>query len=176
MSYQRPIFNSGLYGKCNASVMNGFVDSAEAVFANEEGLRWAQRQVVQGELQLTFLAKLTAATVLAPNRWEYVFEPYTHSSAATLRVPTTLTTTTWGSSTADPSTKAINIREARNTATVIDGSALPAGASIGPVGSTYAAGWTTTSLAGYVWMHVEYDKDGGILHWFDAPNPIDCGS
>lgn len=175
MSYQRPIFNSGLYGKANASVMNGFVDSAEAVFFNEEGLRWAQRQVVQGELQLTFLAKLTAATVLLPNRWEYVFEPFVIHTAAAFRVPTTLTAGTWGSSTGDATTKAVNLRELRNTATVIDGSALPGGASIGPVGSVYAGGWATTSLEGYVFMHVDTDKQGNLVHWFDAPNPIDCG-
>ncbi len=174
MSYQRPIFNAGLYGKANASVMNGFVDSAEAVFANEEGLRWAQRQVVQGDLQLTFLAKLTSATLLAPNRWEYAFEPYTYSSSATGRLPVALTTTTWGASTTDPKTKAINIRETRNLSANIDGSPLPTGASIGPVGSSWATGWPTSGLEGYVWMHAEYDQDGGILHWFDAPNPIKC--
>ena len=31
MSYQRPIFNNGLFGKANAFVMNGFVDSAAAL-------------------------------------------------------------------------------------------------------------------------------------------------
>ena len=70
--------------------------------------------------------------------------------------------------------KAIHIRDTRTLSANIDGSPLPIGASIGPVGSSWSSGWPTSSLAGYVWMHAEYDQDGGILHWFDAPNPVVC--
>jgi hypothetical protein len=39
MSNQRPIFNNGLYGKANRTVMNAFMDSADALAANQPG-RW----------------------------------------------------------------------------------------------------------------------------------------
>ena len=169
MGYQTPIFESGLFGKANRFVCNGWTQSAQAVSANAEGLEWAQRQVVQGSVQERWLAKLTAATSITSDRWKYTFEPFSITSAAD---PASLLTGTWGKGTG-----AINIRELRNDGAQIDGSPKPAGSSVGPVGSVYTNGaWRTTDLAGYVEMHLEYDTSGGVLYWFSEPNPVRCGS
>jgi hypothetical protein len=136
---------------------------------NAEGIRWAQEQLAKASTPERWLAKITAASLLAPNRWEYTFEPFTYNVA---RNPVQLLTGTFGAG-----TLAVNIRETRNSATTVDGSPLPTGTSIGPVGSSYVAGaWVTTSLAGYVEMHADYDSVGAVLYWFDAPNPTRCGT
>lgn len=169
MSFQRPIFENGLFGKANRFVCNTWTDSAEMVANNAEGIRWAQDQLARTSTPDSWLAKLTAATLVSPNRWQYVFEPFTFNS---VRAPVQLLAGTFGTG-----TLAVNLRETRNTATDVDGSPLPTGASIGPVGSSYIGGsWATTSLAGYVHMHVEYDSTGAILYWFDAMNPTRCGT
>lgn len=168
MSHQVPIFESGLFGKANRFVTNAWTESASAVAANAEGLEWAQRQVVQEAVQTTYLAKITTATVLGTNRWRYdgVAFDITAAGAATV------STGTFGQFTG-----ALNIRELRNTAGVIDGSPLPTGASIGPVGSSWTGTvWSTTSLEGYVWITVAYDTGGNVLYWFDTPNPSRCGT
>jgi hypothetical protein len=167
VSFQRPIFNSGLFGKANRFVCNAWTDSAEAVGENAEGIRWAQQQVVRGEVQDTFLAKLTVASLLSPNRWEYEFEGFLYG-------PTPARTPQQLAGTFALGVGALNLRETRNTTTAIDGSPLPTGASIGPVGSSYSGGWSTTNLAGYVWMHADYGSDGSLVYWFDAINPIKC--
>lgn len=169
MSFQRPIFENGLFGKANRFVCNTWTDSAEMVANNAEGIRWAQEQLAKASTPERWLAKITAATLISPNRWTYTFEPFTYSAA---RNPVALLAGTFGSGTA-----AINIRETRNTASAVDGSPLPTGATVGPVGSDYFSGsWTTTPLAGYVEMHADYDSAGGVLYWFDAPNPTRCGT
>ncbi len=169
MSFQRPIFENGLFGKANRFVCNTWTDSAEMVANNAEGIRWAQEQLAKASTPERWLAKITAASLLAPNRWEYTFEPFTYNVA---RNPVQLLTGTFGAG-----TLAVNIRETRNSATTVDGSPLPTGTSIGPVGSSYVAGaWVTTSLAGYVEMHADYDSVGAVLYWFDAPNPTRCGT
>ena len=172
MSYQEPIFTSpaGLFGKANGFVVNAWTDAARSTNANAEGMEWAQRQVVQGGMNRTWLAKLTQAVPLAGafNRWRYHFVPFNVTIAGT----PTVTQTTFG-----VGEGALNIRELRNTPAQVDGSPIPNGASVGPVGSTWAANaWTTTSLEGYVWMHVSYTPTGTTLFWFDTPNPVRCAA
>jgi len=167
MSYQAPIFESGLFGKANRFVCNGWTQSAQAVSANAEGIEWAQRQVVQGSVPERWLAKLTAATSIAPDRWIYTFEPF---GITANREPAALLSSTWGKG-----TTAINLRELRNDGSQVDGSPKPSGSSIGPVGSTYgASGWTTSQLTGYVEMNLDYTTSGGVLYWFSEPNPVRC--
>ncbi len=168
MSYQEPIFNSGLFGKANRFVTNAWTDAARAANAYAEGMEWAQRQVVSGSPTETWLAKLTTATVLAPNRWRYAFTGFDITSAGAALT---------SANTFGEGTLAINIRELRNTAGAVDGSPIPTGATVGPVGSAWTAGaWTTSSLEGYVWMHASYCTDGSTLFWFDTPNPVRCAA
>ena len=166
MSYQEPIFTSGLFGKANRFVTNAWTDAARAANAYAEGMEWAQRQVVSGSPTETWLAKLTTATVLAPNRWRYAFVGFDITS---LGLPVT------SSNTFGEGTLALNLRELRNTAAAMDGTPIPLGATVGPVGSTWAANdWTVVDLEGYVWMHASYCTDGTTLFWFDTPNPVRC--
>lgn len=167
MTFQAPIFNSGLFGKANEFVCNAWTESSRAVAASAEGIEWAQQQVKRLNLPDVWLAKVTAASSLATNRWTYTFEPFAiDSSSAAVSV-----SGTWGTGSG-----AINIRELRNTSTAIDGSPIPAGASIGPFGSTWSgSAWSTTSLAGYCEMHTEYRDDGSVLYWFSEINPSRCG-
>jgi hypothetical protein len=168
MTYQDPIFERGLFGKANAFVVNAWGNAARAASDYAEGMEWAQRQVVSGAVTETWLAKCTTATLLAPNRWRYAFEDFDITSAA---APLT------NSNTFGEGTQAINIRELRNTAGAIDGTPIPTGATVGPVGSVWnGTAWTTTNLEGYVWMHATYDTTGGTLFWFDTPNPVRCAS
>lgn len=172
MSYQEPIFNSesGLFGRANRFVVNSWVDASRATNAYSEGMDWAQRQVIQGGMNRTWLAKLTAATLIAPNRWRYAFSAFNITAGFLPQ----LTPTTFGQG-----VDAVNIRELRNTAAQVDGSPIPNGASVGPVGSSWSAqnvAWNTTELEGYVWMHASYTPTGTTLFWFDTPNPVRCAS
>ena len=168
MSYQEPIFNSGLFGKANRFVTNAWTDAARAANAYAEGMEWAQRQVVSGSPTETWLAKLTTATLLAPNRWRYAFTGFDITSAGGVAT---------SSNTFGEGTLALNIRELRNTAAALDGSPIPTGATAGPVGSSWnGTAWTTTNLEGYVWMHASYCTDGTTLFWCDTPNPVRCAS
>jgi len=168
MSYQQPIFDSGLFGKANRFVVNGWTDAAVAVSEHGEGIRWAQEQVRRAQVQTRFLARITTATALAANRWRYDGGGLDITSVADPAA---------ASGTFGTFTGAINLRELRNTATVLDGSPIPTGASVGPVGSSYSgSAWSTTALQGYVEMVVAYDTSGNLLYWFDAPNPTRCAS
>ena len=167
MSYQEPIFTSGLFGKANRFVTNAWTDAARAANAYAEGMEWAQRQVVSGSPTETWLAKLTTATVLAPNRWRYAFVGFDITSVGAAVT---------SSNTFGEGTLALNLRELRNTASELDGTPIPTGASAGPVGSTWnGSAWITTGMEGYVWMHASYCTDGSTLFWFDTPNPVRCG-
>ena len=168
MSYQTPIFESGLFGKANRFVCNGWTQSAQAVSANAEGIEWAQRQVVQGSVPERWLAKLTAATSIGSDRWSYTFEPFGINS---INAPAGLiSASTWGKGTG-----ALNLRELRNDGNQVDGSPKPSGSTIGPVGSVYSgSAWTITNLAGYVEIHLDYNTSGGVLYWFSEPNPVRC--
>lgn len=170
MSYQEPIFTSaaGLFGRANGFVVNAWTDAARAANAYAEGMEWAQRQVVAGRVTDAWLAKLTAATVLAPNRWRYAFTGFDITAAGGVAT---------SSNTFGEGTLALNLRELRNTAAALDGSPIPTGATAGPVGSSWnGTAWTTANLEGYVWMHASYCSDGTTLFWFDTPNPVRCAS
>lgn len=168
MTYQEPIFQRGLFGQANAFVVNAWGNAARVASEYAEGMDWAQRQVVAGRQTDTWLAKCTSATLLAPNRWRYAFEDFDITASA---APLT------NSNTFGEGTGAINIRELRNTAAAIDGTPIPTGATVGPVGSVWnGTAWTTTNLEGYVWMHATYDTTGGTLFWFDTANPVRCAS
>lgn len=170
MTYQRPVFTGGgLFGKANRFVCNAWTDGAESVAEHAEGIRWSQQQVVRGSIPERWLAKITAATALAANRWHYTF------------VAAEITALRYGSvlnGTFGQGAGAVNIREMTNNATTVDGSRIPTGATIGPVGSVYVAGtgWPITPLEAYVEMRLDYDASGGVLYWFDAPNPSECGT
>jgi hypothetical protein len=182
VSHQRPIFNTGLFGRANASVCNAWTDAADAVSQNADGIAWASEQVVRGSVPETWLAKLTSAVSLGTNRWKYVFEPMTISLATNAATPQQLLAGTFGKTPAGPTHEqhAFNIRELRNTAAEIDGTVLATGQTIGPVGSTWtnlgggAAGWSLVNLAGYVLLHQEYSAEGLSLFWFDCVNPTRC--
>ena len=167
MTFQAPIFNSGLFGKANEFVCNAWTEASRSVSASAEGIEWAQRQVAKSDLPDRWLAKVTAASSAGTNKWTYTFEPFVIDSGG---APASVSGT-WGTGTG-----AINIRELRNSGSEIDGSPIPAGASIGPFGSTWSGtAWSTTSLSGYTEMHSDYRSDGSVLFWFDGINPTRCG-
>lgn len=166
-SEQVPIFESGLFGKANSIVCNSWTDAARIVAENAEGIRWAQSQVVGGHVTLRFLAKITSAASLAPNRWLYTGTAMQLTSTYATSVPSG----SFGTFSA-----AINLRELRNTSTMVDGSLLD-GATIGPVGSEYVDAddaWKLTGLEGYVEMVADYNSSGGLVYWFDCVNPSVC--
>ena len=165
MTYQNPIFESGLFGKANDSVCNWWTETARIVSENAEGIRWAQQQVVRGGVTTRFLAKITSAEALAANRWTYSGTAFQITSSFGTSVP---------AGSFGTFSSAVNLRELRNTATVIDGSPL-SNATIGPVGSSYVNDtWATTQLIGYVEMVADYNASGGLVYWFDCPNPSAC--
>ena len=166
MTFQAPIFESGLFGKANRFVCNSWTQSAQLVAENAEGLDWAQRQLVKGSVPTAWLARVTAATPYGANRWLYTFEAVVLTAAHGVQAASG----TWGKG-----TNAVNIREITNTSNTADGSPVPAGATIGPVGSTYSSGWTFT-LNGIVQMNLSYDAAGNAAWWFSAPNPVRCSA
>lgn len=169
MTYMRPRFEQGLFGSANKFVCNRWTDSSEFVAESTEGIRWAQSQLVQGNIVAQGLCEAVSATVLAANRWEYTVR---------LWVPAAITGSAIAAVT-DPRfdyTKCRNLREEHNTATTVDGMDITAPAStIGPVGSTWTGtAWTTTSLQAKFVVSVVYDLGGNAYAFFDRPNPIRC--
>jgi hypothetical protein len=165
MSFQTPIFESGLFGKANRFVCNSWQQSAELVAENAEGIDWAQRQLHGASVPKSWLARVRTATLFAPNRWFYTFESVIITPAHGV-LPTG---GNWGKGSG-----AINIREITNTATVIDGSPKPTDATIGPVGSTWSGTAWSLALTGTVEMHLSYDSSGAAAWWFSEPNPARC--
>lgn len=168
MSIQDPIFQRQINGFASREWANRTTHAADMVHGSTTLLELGQMQLFQDGLPAVWLAKITAASAIggASNRWTY--------DGVVLVIDGTSPDTT--SDEYGKFTGALNIRELRNDSTKIDGTEIPAGASVGPVGSVYSGGaWTTSSLAGYVAMHASYKKDGSVLFWFDAPNPSRCG-
>jgi hypothetical protein len=170
MSNQRPIFNSGLYGKANRTVMNAFMESADTLAANQGAIDWAYRaSMPEAFTSRTFLARIqTASVITAGCRWSY------SGTEAVL-----LSASPWHetvSGTQYDFTGAINLREIFNSSsTDIDGMDLTSPAStVGPVGSYYSSGWVTSGLEALVVMTVAYTKTGAASYYFDRPNPIRC--
>jgi len=170
MSNQRPIFNSGLYGKANRTVMNAFMDSADALAANQPAIDYAYRASMPEPFATrTFLARIQTATAITAGRWSYAGTEAVLLSASPWHETVTGTQYDF--------TGALNLREIFNTSgTDIDGMDLTTPAStVGPVGSAYvSAAWGTTSLEALVIMTVSYTKTGAISYYFDRPNPLRC--
>lgn len=167
MSVNRPNFRVGLFGMARHEACNSWTDAAAELADKAEGLDAAQQGVVGYEVPTTYLAKMTSASTIGgtTNRWLY----------SGVAIVVDGTTPEAMSDSFGLVTDAINIREFRNDSTTIDGSPIPSGASVGPVGSSWVdSAWTTSSMAGYVWIHREYKKDGSALYWFDTPNPSRC--
>lgn len=165
VTYQAPIFESGLFGKANAFVCNSWTEAARAYGNYAEGIEWAQREMMAGKVMTRFLAKITDATQIGSNRWEYSFEPFSiDGSSAPASVNGDFAT---GSG-------ALNLRELRNTASEIDGTPI-SGFTIGPFGSSRNDGsWITNGLSGYCEMIVTHRTDGSVLFWFSESNPSAC--
>ena len=171
MTYTRPIFSRGLFGKANRLVCNGWTEAAAAVGENRQGLDWAQRQLVRGTVIAQALCTVNSATAWSggTNRWLYsvqlwVPDPYV---AGGIAQPADSRFTY---------TDCVNIREWHNVAglAVCNDLTTPA-ASIGPVGSQYTAGaWPTTNLSAKVHVWVVYDRKGLVFPYFDRPNPLRC--
>lgn len=171
MTYTRPIFSKGLFGKANRVVCNGWTEAAALTADNRQGIEWAQRQLVTGTVIAQALCTVNSA---APwpggvNRWLYDIQ---------LWIPDPLVAGGIGQA-ADSRftyTQAVNIREWHNVAGVADCNDLTAPlASIGPVGSRYTAGaWPITALEAKVHVWVVYDRKGLVFPYFDRPNPLRC--
>jgi hypothetical protein len=170
MSNQRPIFNSGLYGKANRTVMNAFMDSADALAANQPAIDYAYRaSMPEAFATRTFLARIQTATLITAGRWSYAGTEAVLLSASPWHENVTGTQYDF--------TGALNLREIFNTSgTDIDGMDFTTPAStVGPVGSSYvSAAWATTSLEALVIMTVSYTKTGAVSYYFDRPNPMRC--
>lgn len=165
VTYQNPIFEKGLFGAANESVCNWWTETSRIVSENTEGIRWAQQQVVGGHVTTRFLAKITSATLFAPNRWVYSGTAFHITSGFATAVP---------SGSFGTFNSAVNLRELRNTTSQADGTALTY-MTIGPVGSEFLNdAWKTSNLAGYVEMVADYNSSGGLVYWFDCANPSAC--
>lgn len=170
MTYKRPIFSQGLFGKANNEVCNLWTESAVAVRENAEGIAWAQRQLVRGSVQNEALCELLSATLISPNRWSYTLRLFVP--------PGTGSVVSYGSDSRWNYSNALNLREWHNTATVVDGTDVNIPPStFGPVGSHWdnsAPGWVTTGLEAKVHVRVVYTTSGTALAYFDRPNPFRC--
>lgn len=169
MTWHRPNFRQGLFGAANRVVTNGWTDASEMVAENAEGIRAAQRSLVQPQIVSSHLCEVVSAASLASNRWTYTVKVWIPPSIA-------------GSGLSPQQDDRFNfstcrnLREEHNTATTADGMDLTNPATtIGPVGSNWSgSAWTTTSLAAKVLVHVVYDAGGNAYAFFDRPNPVRC--
>lgn len=173
MPIMRPIFDGrgmpGARGKAGREVANTWTNGAEVALAGVQQLDNAKLQLFPSTIAYRWLGKCTAATSIGANRWKYEGEAIAIAGTA----PILLAAGDQFGRFVD----ALNIRELRNDATAIDGSPLPAGATIGPVGSTWSGGsWSTTELAGYVELCAGYLDDGSLLVWFSENNPGRCAA
>jgi hypothetical protein len=154
-------------GSANRFVANSWTDSASTVTQHQDGIVWAQQQLVQPTVVSSGLCSIKSATSLAANRWTYTIELWSPPATGGIAVP------------ADERfnyANARNLREEFNTATDIDGMDISTPpATIGPVGSIYTGGaWTISSLKARVYVWVVYDSAGTAVPFFDRPNPIRC--
>lgn len=169
MTWHRPIFNAGIFGKANRVVTNGWTDSAGTVRENSEGIKYAQTLVVQPQIIAQQLCEVVSAASLAANRWTYTVKIWVPPSIAGAGVAA-MTDDRFSFTTCR------NLREEHNTATLVDGMDITTPASsIGPVGSTWTGtAWTTTALEAKCLVNVVYDLGGNAYAFFDRPNPIRC--
>lgn len=173
MSWARPIFNSGLYGRANRAVVNSWSRGSSLAQDNEETFQWARRAMKAGNVWDMGLVLIQSATLISganPHRWRYsvvAAYPDNPDGLAGVTLPTEKRRTY---------TKAYNLREWFNTALLVDTMPVNAPAiTIGPVGSTYTAGaWPTTELTALVQLFVTRDRAGKPFPFFDRPNPVRC--
>lgn len=165
MTYQAPIFESGLFGKANAFVCNSWTEAARAYGNYAEGIDWAQREMMAGKVMTRFLAKITSASIISTNRWSYSFVPFSVDSSHAPQIVDGDFATGSG---------ALNLREIVNTSTVVDGSPVDASVEIGPFGSTYQGTSWSEQLNGYAEVVVSHRTDGSVLFWFSEQNPSRC--
>jgi len=174
MSYQRPIFKDGLYGKANAEVMNGLVDGVAMVRQYEAALAWAEIESQKNQLGIRyFLGRITSASVLSGGiyRWVYSGNPVITTGSTT----NTVQDMNDGS---DLFTNALNLREMFNNSGWVDGmdTTNPA-VNVGPVGSTWTgSAWQLTNLRAVCIVGTWFNYDGTPRYFFDRPNPIRCSS
>lgn len=179
MSNQRPIFNenAGLFGKANRVVMNGIMDTVDTVNQYQAALMSAQQLLLeQRQTMRFFLAKLNTATSLGTGtyKWTYSGTPFVLN---TLGTPAGYPSGAAVNDAADQFSAAINLREFYNHSNPVDGMNPTApGVSVGPVGSTYVASnqWSTTNLEAVVIVYVTVNTTGGVVYFFDRPNPVRC--
>jgi hypothetical protein len=154
-------------GSANRFVANAWTDSASTVAQHQDGIVWAQQQLVQPTVVASGLCSIKTATSLATNRWTYAIELWSPTASGGIAVP---------SDARFDYTNARNLREEFNTSTLVDGMDITSPTStIGPVGSIYTAGaWTTSNLKARVYVWVVYDSAGTAVPFFDRPNPIRC--
>lgn len=179
MSNQRPIFNenAGLFGKANRVVMNGIIDTVDTVNQYQAAMMAAQQLLLeQRQTMRFFLAKLNTATSLGTGtyKWTYSGTPFVLN---TLGTPAGYPSGAAVNDSADQFSAAINLREFYNHSNPVDGMnpTMPA-VSVGPVGSTYTGQntWTTSNLQAVVIVYVTVNSSGGVVYFFDRPNPVVC--
>jgi hypothetical protein len=172
VSDQRPIFNSGLYGKANRVVMNGLVDAAEAFQQHRDGIEWATLASAPDRFSTRyFLGRVTSATAISGthNRWTYSGVPIVtladHSVASI-------------NDSSDQFSNAINLRECFNEAQLVDSmnTVTPGpGFTVGPVGSVWTGStWSTSDLKAVMLIGVTLNTNGSPRYFFDRPNPSRC--
>lgn len=174
MSYQRPIFTTGLYGKANHVVMNGMVEAVETVGDYRGALEWARQQLAEDpQTMRSFPAVLTSAASMGAGtyRWTYSGSRAVFLSSGSPQVESINDST-------DGFSGAYNLRELFNQTNPIDGMNPTANpeVTVGPVGATYTSTntWSVTSLKAVVIMYVTLDKQGNVFRFFDRPNPVRC--
>lgn len=176
MTWNRPIFDSGLFGQANRTVCNLWTRGAAMAEDNAETFAWARREMAAGAIRDLGLVQLQTATLItgANNRWKYEFVPfYPTNQNGIADIITVLP-----SHTAFSNQVAYNLREWFNTATLVDNMDISVPpASVGPVGSRYNAGtgsWPGSPLYAVVQLRVVLDKAGREFPYFDRPNPVRC--
>lgn len=168
MSHQRPIFQSGLFGKANQIVLNNLLDVADTVQQYQAGLINSQGGILEDrQVVRSFLAKLSTATPIGSYRWSYAGKKCVFSFGSTTVV----------NDSADDFSGALNLRELFNTTNPVDGmNPTEPDVSVGPVGSTYSGcnEWSTANLEAVVVMYVTVSTNGSVVYYFDRPNPVRC--
>jgi hypothetical protein len=168
VTYFNPLFSAGLFGKANAAVCNAWTDAARFSTENQEPVRWAAAQAKRALVVARAVCKISAATSIGSNKWNYTIALWTPPGASGL---TPNTSDQWFTS-----TTCKNLREQFNDATTVDGMDISSPpATVGPVGSVFTAGaWPVTNLNAVAEVSIIYDTAGKAYAYFDRPNPIRC--
>lgn len=169
MNITVPQLASSPHGPLTREAAQAQLNGAALARDNAEAIGAAARELVPPpRLPRRFLAKLTGAEPIdgEDNQWTYTGQAAVRKADGTIE----LVDDDWGLF-----ENGINLDEHGNTTAVVAGFPLPAGATIGPVGSTFAEGtWTTDGLDALVFVDVEYLDDGGAVVFFSRSNPGAC--